>query len=64
MQRRDSINLGKTRKSNVRARVMRIAIADDDQDVVAFLKSIVEEMGHTTTSFSDGAAISQSLMTC
>ena len=41
---------------------MRIAIADDDQDVVAFLKSIVEEMGHVAVTFSDGSAISQSLM--
>ncbi len=41
---------------------MRIAIADDDQDVIAFLKSIIEEMGHAVVTFSDGAAISQSLM--
>jgi DNA-binding response OmpR family regulator len=43
-------------------RIMRVAIADDDQDVVAFLKSIIEEMGHVAVTFSDGAAISQSLM--
>jgi DNA-binding response OmpR family regulator len=41
---------------------MRIAIADDDQDVVVFLKSIIDEMGHTVVTFSDGVAISQSLM--
>jgi DNA-binding response OmpR family regulator len=41
---------------------MRIAIADDDQDVVAFLRSIIDEMGHAVVTFSDGVAISQSLM--
>ncbi len=41
---------------------MRIAIADDDQDVISFLKSIIEEMGHVAVTFSDGNAISQSLM--
>jgi DNA-binding response OmpR family regulator len=41
---------------------MRIAIADDESDVVNYLKNLVEEMGHVATSFSDGAALSQSLV--
>lgn len=41
---------------------MRIAIADDEADVVDFLKSIAEENGHSTVSFSDGAALSQALV--
>ncbi|MGL5836970.1 MAG: response regulator transcription factor [Sphingorhabdus sp.] len=41
---------------------MRIAIADDESDVVGFLKNIVESMGHVTATFNDGAALSQSLM--
>jgi DNA-binding response OmpR family regulator len=41
---------------------MRVAIADDDQDVLSFLKAIVEEMGHSAVTFPDGHAISQSLM--
>ena len=41
---------------------MRIAIADDEADVVNYLKAIVEELGHTSVSFSDGNALSQSLV--
>lgn len=41
---------------------MRIAIADDEQDVTNFLKDIVEELGHSTMIFSDGNALSQSLV--
>jgi DNA-binding response OmpR family regulator len=41
---------------------MRIALADDEQDVVHYLKSIIEELGHTTVIFSDGNALSQSLV--
>lgn len=41
---------------------MRIAIADDETDVVNYLKAIVEELGHTSVSFSDGNALSQSLV--
>lgn len=41
---------------------MRIAIADDEQDVTSFLKDIVEELGHSTMIFSDGNALSQSLV--
>lgn len=41
---------------------MRIAIADDEIDVVNFLKSIVEDMGHIASTFSDGAALSQALV--
>ncbi len=41
---------------------MRIAIADDETDVIAFLKDIVEEMGHVAVTFNDGNALSHSLM--
>ena len=41
---------------------MRIAIADDEVDVVNFLKTIVEDMGHIASAFSDGAALSQALV--
>jgi DNA-binding response OmpR family regulator len=41
---------------------MRIAIADDESDVVSFLKNVVEEMGHICVTFSDGAALSQALI--
>ena len=41
---------------------MRIAIADDETDVVNHLKAIVEELGHTAVGFSDGNALSQSLV--
>jgi DNA-binding response OmpR family regulator len=41
---------------------MRIAIADDETDVVGFLKNIVEDMGHVASTFADGAALSQSLV--
>ena len=41
---------------------MRVAIADDEQDVVAYLKSIVEEMGHSVVTFTDGNTLSQSLV--
>jgi DNA-binding response OmpR family regulator len=42
--------------------IMRIAIADDEADVVNYLKAIIEELGHTSVSFSDGNALSQSLV--
>ncbi|MFD1765334.1 response regulator transcription factor [Sphingorhabdus buctiana] len=41
---------------------MRIAIADDESDVVDFLKNIVEDMGHAASTFSDGATLSQALV--
>ena len=41
---------------------MRIAIADDESDVVHFLKKIVEDMGHAASTFSDGASLSQALV--
>ena len=41
---------------------MRIAIADDETDVVNYLKAIVEELGHSAVTFSDGNALSQSLV--
>jgi DNA-binding response OmpR family regulator len=40
---------------------MRIAIADDEADVIAFMKTIVEELGHLAVTFSDGNALSQAL---
>lgn len=41
---------------------MRVVIADDEQDVVLFLKSIIEELGHSVVSFSDGNMLSQALV--
>jgi DNA-binding response OmpR family regulator len=41
---------------------MRVVIADDESDVVAFLKSIIEELGHVAVSFSDGNMLSQALV--
>jgi DNA-binding response OmpR family regulator len=41
---------------------MRIAIADDENDVVSFLKNIVEDMGYVASTFGDGATLSQSLV--
>ncbi|MFC4290866.1 response regulator transcription factor [Sphingorhabdus arenilitoris] len=40
---------------------MRIAIADDERDVIDFLKAIVEELGHLPVTFSDGNALSTAL---
>lgn len=41
---------------------MRVVIADDETDVINFLKSIVEEQGHVAVSFSDGNMLSQALV--
>jgi DNA-binding response OmpR family regulator len=41
---------------------MRVIIADDEADVVAFLKSIVEELGHIAVSYSDGNMLAQALV--
>lgn len=41
---------------------MRVVIADDETDVVAFLKSIVEELGHVAVSYSDGDMLAQALV--
>lgn len=41
---------------------MRIAIADDENDVINYLKDIIEELGHTVVAFSDGNVLSQSLV--
>jgi DNA-binding response OmpR family regulator len=41
---------------------MRVVIADDEQDVITFLKSIVEEQGHIAVSYSDGNLLSQALV--
>jgi DNA-binding response OmpR family regulator len=45
-----------------RAELMRVVIADDEADVVAFLKSIVEQLGHIAVSFADGNKLAQALM--
>ena len=41
---------------------MRIAIADDDRDIVEFLSKIVEAEGHVTSGFHDGNALSSALL--
>lgn len=41
---------------------MRIVIADDEPDVIVFLKSIVEELGHVVVSFNDGNMLSQAMV--
>ena len=41
---------------------MRIAIADDDKDIVEFLSKIVEADGHITTGFADGGTLSTALL--
>ena len=41
---------------------MRIAIADDDPENVAFLSEIVEDMGHISVGFSDGNAVLNALL--
>lgn len=41
---------------------MRVVIADDETDVVNFLKSIVEGLGHVAVSFSDGNLLAQALV--
>ncbi|NJM49792.1 MAG: response regulator transcription factor [Sphingomonadales bacterium] len=40
---------------------MRIAIADDERDVIEFLKTIIEELGHLPVAFSDGNALATGL---
>lgn len=40
---------------------MRIAIADDEPDVVSFLKALVEDQGHVAAGFADGNSLSQAL---
>lgn len=40
---------------------MRVVIADDETDVVDFLTSTVEELGHVAVSYSDGNLLSQAL---
>ncbi|APG62236.1 DNA-binding response regulator [Sphingorhabdus lutea] len=40
---------------------MRVAIADDQEDVVTFLSEIVESLGHIVVKFKDGVALTQSL---
>ncbi|MGB5078596.1 MAG: response regulator transcription factor [Sphingorhabdus sp.] len=41
---------------------MRVVIADDETEVVAFLKSIVEEMGHVALGITDGNILAQALV--
>ncbi len=41
---------------------MRVLIADDEPDVVAFLKSIIEDLGHAVVSYSDGNMLSQAMV--
>lgn len=41
---------------------MRVVIADDEADVVTFLKSIVEELGHVAVGYSDSGLLAQALV--
>ncbi len=41
---------------------MRVAIADDENDVIAFMTNIIEKLGHTVVSFNDGNMLSQALI--
>jgi DNA-binding response OmpR family regulator len=41
---------------------MRIAIADDDKEIVEFLGSIVEKLEHVYAGFPDGNALSSALL--
>ena len=41
---------------------MRIAIADDDREIVEFLSDIAEAEGHITSGFNDGNALSSALL--
>lgn len=41
---------------------MRIAIADDDAEIIEFLTKIVEGQGHVAVGFSDGTALTSALL--
>ena len=41
---------------------MRIAIADDDQEIVDFLTNIAEKEGHVVVGYSDGTALTTALL--
>ena len=41
---------------------MRIAIADDDSEIISFLTNIIEDMGHMAVSFSNGDALAAALL--
>jgi len=41
---------------------MRIAIADDDKEIVEFLSGIAENEGHVTAGYNDGNALSSALL--
>lgn len=45
-----------------RPETMRIAIADDDADIITFLKNIIENMGHVSVAFSDGDKLASALL--
>jgi len=41
---------------------MRVAIADDDAEIIAFLGNIIEAQEHVFTGYSDGTALSNALL--
>jgi len=41
---------------------MRVAIADDDSDIIDFLGKIVEGQGHVYTGYADGTSLSNALL--
>ncbi len=41
---------------------MRIAIADDDKEIVDYLDNIVQKHGHLTVGFNDGTALTSGLL--
>lgn len=41
---------------------MRVVIADDEPDVLAFLQSIVQELGHAVVTVNDGNVLAQTLV--
>ncbi|MEM1133224.1 MAG: response regulator transcription factor [Pseudomonadota bacterium] len=41
---------------------MRIAIADDDPEIITFLQNIIEDMGHVCVSFADGDKLASALL--
>ncbi|WOE76595.1 response regulator transcription factor [Alterisphingorhabdus coralli] len=41
---------------------MRIAIADDDPEIISFLQNIIEDMEHVCVSFSDGDKLASALL--
>ena len=41
---------------------MRIAIADDDQEIIEYMKQIAHGLGHVTVGFADGNALTNGLL--